>query len=255
MYELEKYLNFPKTTEYYEEITSTNTILKQRAQKGERENTVLLSEFQTAGRGRLGKTFFSPKGCGIYLSYLIRPNIPATDSVFITVAAAVALKRAFSEVLDIDTRIKWVNDIYYQNKKLCGILTEAGFSQGGILDYAVLGVGINVKNPPQGYPEDFAYKTTNIEQISKDIDIETKSRLVASFLNNFDEIFSDKTKAFIKEYKEASCIIGKEIEILSGEHKGQARAIDIDENANLVVSLPDGNITAISSGDVSICYL
>ena len=114
---------------------------------------------------------------------------------------------------------------------------------------------INIKNPLCGYPEDFAYKTTNIERISGNIDDDTKSQLVASFLNNFDEIFSDKTRSFIKEYKEASCIIGKEIEILSGEHKGKARAIDIDENANLVVSLPDGNITAISSGDVSICYL
>lgn len=250
-----KYLKTPKKIEYFEEITSTNSVLKERAQKNDSENTVLISEFQTAGRGRLGKTFFSPKGCGIYLSYLIRPNIAATDATFITVAAAVALKRAFSDVLNIETQIKWVNDIYYQDKKLCGILTEAGYTRDGKIDYAVLGVGINVKNPPRDYPEEFAYKTTNIERISGIINDDVKSKLVASFLNNFDDIFADKTKAYIKEYKEASCIIGKEIEILSGEHKGKANAIDIDENANLVVSLPDGRKVSLSTGDVSIRYL
>ncbi len=254
MYELEEYLKTPKKVEYHEIITSTNTVLKERAQKGESENTVLISEFQTAGRGRLGRTFFSPKDCGIYLSYLIRPDIEARDATFITVAAAVALKRAFSGILNIETQIKWVNDIYYDNKKLCGILTESGFTRDGRLDYAVLGVGINVKNPPFDYPEDFAYKTTNIERIAGVIDDDMKWCLVASFLNKFDEIFADKTKSYMKEYKEASCIIGKEVEILSGKYKGYAKAIDIDENANLVVSLPDGTV-ALSSGDVSIRYL
>lgn len=250
----EKYLKNPKKIEYFEEITSTNTVLKERAQEGERENTVLISGFQKAGRGRFGKTFLSPKDCGIYLSYLIRPDIKAEDATFITVAAAVALKRAFSAVLDIETQIKWVNDIYYDNKKLCGILTESGFTRDGRIDYAVLGVGINVKNPPLDYPEEFAYKTTNIERIAGAIDDDTKYQLVASFLNNFDEIFADKTKSYMKEYKEASCIIGKEVEILSGKYKGFAKAIDINENANLLVSLPDG-VVALSSGDVSLRYL
>lgn len=253
MHEIKKYSN--KKIEYFEEITSTNTVLKERAQKGEPENTVLLSEFQTEGRGRLGRTFFSPKGCGIYLSYLIRPDVSASDAIFITIAAAVALRRAFLDILNINTEIKWVNDIYYQNKKLCGILTESGFTTSGNLDYAVLGVGINVKNPPDDYPEDFAYKTTNIERICGIIDNDTKCRLVASFLNYFDEIFADKTREYIKEYKESSCIIGKEIEILSGEFKGFAKAIDIDENANLIISLPDETVVCLSSGDVSIRYL
>lgn len=251
----EKHLKIPKKIEYFEEITSTNTVLKERAQKGESENTVLITEFQTAGRGRLGKTFFSPKGCGIYLSYLIKPDITAQDATFITVAAAVALRRAISAVLNIETQIKWVNDIYYDNKKLCGILTESAFTCDGKLNYAVLGVGINIKNPPDGYPEEFAYKTTNIETISGIIDDDEKHQLIASFLNNFDDIFSDKTKNYIKEYKEASCIIGKEIEILSGEHKGFAKAINIDSDANLIVLLPDGHEISLSTGDVSIRYL
>ncbi len=254
MLELSKYLKLKKNIEYFDEISSTNTVLKKRAQSSDDENTVLISEFQTEGRGRLGKSFFSPRGCGIYLSYLIRPQILPKDAVFVTVAAAVAARRAFSEVLHIDTQIKWVNDIYYDNKKLCGILTEAGMSKGEFLDYVVVGIGINIKNPPEGYPEEFSYKTTNIERIIGVIDEDTKSRLIASLLNNFDEVFSDKTFAYVKEYKEASCIIGKEIEILSGEHQGYAKAVDIDNDANLKVLLPDGSYAHLSSGDVSIRY-
>ena len=98
---VEKYLNNKKTIKYFDEITSTNTVLKEMAEKGEKENTILLSEYQTQGRGRLGKSFFSPKGCGIYLSYLIKPDITPSDSVFITVAAAVSMVRAIDKVFNI----------------------------------------------------------------------------------------------------------------------------------------------------------
>ncbi len=250
---LNKYLKENKKIEYFEQITSTNTVLKERAQKGEDENTILISEFQTAGRGRLGKTFFSPKGCGVYLSYLIKPDILASDAVFITVAAAVAMVFALKRVFDIDTKIKWVNDIYYNDKKLCGILTEGSILNDGKLAFAVLGVGINIKNPPGGYPDDFAYKTTNLEEITDVVNDDKKWQLVGEFINIFDNIFSDKEKKYIKEYKEYSCLIGKEIEILSGEHKGFAAVKDIDEQARLIVE-KNHKTYALDSGDVSIKF-
>ncbi len=249
---IEKYLKNPKKIEYFGEISSTNTVLKQRASCGEESNTILISEYQTQGRGRLGKSFFSPRGCGIYLSYLIKPELQAKDAVFVTVAAAVAMVRAIKKVFLIDTKIKWVNDIYYGNKKLCGILTEGAVSQTGALDYAVLGVGINIKNPPGGYPEEFGYKTTNLEAVNGAVTEDEKHRLVAEFINEFDIIFSDNKSSYIKEYKEASCLIGKNIEILSGEYMGYAEAVDIDDDAGLVVKLPSGDIKTLSSGDVSI---
>ncbi len=250
---LNKYLKENKKIEYFEQITSTNTVLKERAQKGEAENTILISEFQTAGRGRLGKTFFSPKGCGVYLSYLIKPDILVSDAVFITVAAAVAMARALKKVFSIDTQIKWVNDIYFDNKKLCGILTEGSILNNGKLAFAVLGVGINIKNPPDGYPDEFAYKTTNLEQITHIVTEEKKQQLIGEFINIFDNIFSDKEKKYIKEYKEHSCLIGKNIEILSGEHKGFALAKDIDDYARLVVEI-NGVTHTLDSGDVSIKF-
>lgn len=249
---IEKFLNSPKKIEFFDEISSTNTVLKERAATGEKNGTILISEYQTQGRGRLGRSFFSPRGCGIYLSYLIKPQIKAEDSIFITVAAAVAMVRAIKKVFDIDTKIKWVNDIYYENKKLCGILTEGAVLTSGELGYAVLGVGINIKNPPGGYPEDFDYKTTNIETIKGEVTTCEKHRLIAEFINEFDIIFNDNKFSFIKEYKEASCIIGESIEILSGEHKGYATAIDINDNAELVAKLPTGETVILSSGDVSI---
>lgn len=243
-----------KRVEYFDEISSTNTILKERAVRGEPENTIIVAEYQTAGRGRLGKSFFSPRGCGVYLSYLIKPDIRALDAVFITVAAAVAMVRALDEVLGIKTQIKWVNDIYYCDKKLCGILTESSINPDGRLNFAILGIGLNIKNPPCGYPEEFAYKTTNIENITGKITNSQKCDLFASFINIFDSIFLDKERKFIKEYKEASCLINREIEILSGEHSDTAKVIDIDDNANLVVEKTDGTKISLSSGDVSIKF-
>lgn len=250
---IEKFVH-NKKIEYFAEITSTNTVLKNRATNGESENTILISEYQTAGRGRLGKSFFSPRGCGVYLSYLIKPHIKAADAVFITVAAAVAMVRAIDNILGIKTQIKWVNDIYYQDKKLCGILTEGGISSSGNLDFAILGVGLNIKNPPGGYPEEFDYKTTNIENISGEITEDTKWCLIAEFINEFDDIFKASPKDFIKEYRKYSCIIGRKIEILSGDHKGYAKVLDINDNAELVAELPTGEKATLSSGDVSICF-
>ena len=250
---IEKYLKEKKKIKYFDEITSTNTVLKEMADKGADEGTILISEYQTQGRGRLKKTFFSPKGCGIYLSYLIKPEIAPCDSVFITVAAAVAMVRAIDNVFNIKTKIKWVNDIYFDQKKLSGILTEGKFKDESTLSYAVLGVGINIKTPLRGYPEEFAYKTTNLEEITKTDCDNKKWQLAAEFINAFDEIFADKTFSYVKDYKEASCIIGRDIEILSGEHKGCARVIDIDERARLVVEKSDSKIT-LDSGDVSISF-
>jgi len=248
---IEKYLNEKKTVKYFEKITSTNTVLKELAQSGEPENTILLSEHQTAGRGRLGKTFFSPSGCGVYLSYLLRPEIKPKDSVFITVAAAVSMVRAIESIFNVKTQIKWVNDIYYNNKKLCGILTEGKILNQNTLSYAVLGVGVNIKTPPDGYPEDFAYKTTNLEKITGEISDDKKWKLIGEFINNFDKVFSDKSFSYVKEYKEASCIIDCEIEILSGEYKGIAHVVDIDERARLIVK-KDGKTILLDSGDISI---
>ena len=239
---------------HFKKITSTNTVLKEMARQGEAEGTILISEHQTNGRGRLGKSFFSPDGCGIYLSYLLRPEIRPENSVFITVAAAVALVNALKSVFSIDTKIKWVNDIYYNDKKLSGILTEGSISDNNTLNFAILGVGINIKTPPEGYPEEFSCRTTNLKEIlGTEIEEEKKQQLIKEFIKNFDSLFSDDTRSYVKEYKDLSALIGREIEILSGEHAGHAEAVDIDENARLIVK-KGGKKIPLDSGDVSIRF-
>ena len=239
---------------YLDEVDSTNTTVKSLAQEGAQEGTVVVTEMQTGGKGRLGKQFFSPKGCGVYFSLLLRPQQKAADSVLITVAAAVAVRRAVKELLNIDVQIKWVNDVYYNNKKLCGILTEASIEiESGYLNYAIVGIGINIKEPENGYPKEFAFKATNLSALTPNRPNDFKNKLVAAVIKQFDTMYETlEQKAYMKEYKAASCLLGKKIEILSGPYIGTATAEDIDNDANLVVRLPDGQIVCLNSGDVSI---
>ena len=137
------------------EVTSTNTLLKAQAEQGAPEGTVLIAESQTAGKGRLGRHFTSPPGTGIYFSLLLRPHCTAEKSLFITTTAAVAVCEAIEQVTGLNPQIKWVNDVYLNEKKVCGILTEASvdFENGG-LNWAVLGIGINIAVPEEGFPEE-----------------------------------------------------------------------------------------------------
>lgn len=232
---------------------STNTMLKKLAGEQAETFTLLITEHQTAGKGRLGKSFFSPEGCGLYFSLLLRPDISADKAVFITVTAAVAVRRAVKKMLSLSAGIKWVNDLYYENKKFCGILTEAALTPQGALSYAVLGIGINLFPPDGGYPEEFAFKTTNLKEMAGQLPPDFKNRFVAEILNQFHDLYEHpEDKAYLKEYTDASCVIGKDIEILSGPYAGPAYATDIDENANLVVRLQNGKTVSLSSGDVSI---
>lgn len=257
-YGINKYMaHNNKNIIYYEKTDSTNTVLKGLAAKGAPEGTVVVTDFQTGGKGRRGKSFFSPKGCGVYFSMLLRPRIKAADSVFITVAAAVAVRRAIKKLLAADVQIKWVNDIYWNSKKLCGILTEAAMEiESSSLNYAVLGIGINIKPPENGYPVDLASNITNLSEICSPLPDDVKNRLIAETITQFDRLYAQLAqKEYIAEYKAASCMLGRKIKILTGPYAGSAVAEDIDsKNANLVVRLPDGNRAALNSGDVSICF-
>ncbi|MBR6501944.1 MAG: biotin--[Clostridia bacterium] len=135
----------------FKKIDSTNIYAKTLASEGYKDGTVVVAREQTAGKGRLGRTFFSKRG-GLYFSVILRPYKSLNDTVFITTAAAVAAARAIEKVSGKKCEIKWVNDIYINNKKVCGILTEGAITPDGSLDYAILGVGINLFAPKGGFP-------------------------------------------------------------------------------------------------------
>ena len=189
----------------FSSVTSTNTILKEMAEQGAKEGTVIIAEEQTAGRGRTGKQFYSPKGTGIYISILLRPDIPAEESLFLTTSAAVATARAIEDVSDKRALIKWVNDIYLEDKKTCGILTEGAFNvETGKLDYAIVGIGINVCIPDGGFPDNIKDIATAIFDKQTD-SINKRSILIANLLDYFMEYYKDfKSKSYVKEYIERS---------------------------------------------------
>ena len=151
---IKKYINCESEIILLDEIDSTNNFLKQKAESGEKSGTVIIAKRQTGGKGRLGRSFFSPQG-GMYLSILLRPQISAEKSLFITTAAAVAVCRAIEKVSNKKSGIKWVNDVFIDNKKVCGILTEASldFETGGLY-YAVVGIGVNLYYPKNSFPND-----------------------------------------------------------------------------------------------------
>lgn len=238
----------------YKTINSTNTAVKDLAIKGEKEGNVIIAEEQTEGRGRFGRKFYSPKGTGIYMSILLRPQISASESFLITTAAAVAASEAIESVSGKDAKIKWVNDIYCDNKKVCGILTEAAFDlESGGLEYAVLGIGINVKTPKEGFPEEIRDIASEIFD-NKTFDLkDVRSKLVAEVLEGFWNYYKNiEQKQFLTDYKRRSLLIGKEVFITSRNSSKKAVALDIDDKCRLKVRMEDGSIQFLSSGEVSV---
>lgn len=235
-----------------EKATSTNTLVKEMSSE-KNEGFLIVAGEQTAGRGRMGRSFFSPGDSGIYMSLLLKPEIEAEDAVQITTAAGVAVCRALEALGVSGSEIKWVNDIYINRRKVCGILTESGFdSQKGKLSYAVLGVGVNIYESQEGFPEE-------IKDVAGAVFSERKENLrnefIASFINEFFTFYNDLSqRKHLKEYRERSCVIGKEINIIQNESVRSGKALDIDENCNLVVRLPDGAIEKLYSGEISIRF-
>lgn len=232
-------------------VTSTNTIAKELASQGAEEGTVIIAREQTEGRGRMGRTFYSPNSSGVYLSIILRPHLSIEDSLLITTATAVAVAKAIESVADVKAEIKWVNDIFVSGKKVCGILTEASlnFENGG-LEYAVVGIGINIDT--KDFPVDIKTIAGSLFT-DKPNDTPVTSTLVAEILNNISDCMSSLTdKKYIKEYRDRSFLIGKEIIVIKGSITVPAIAVTIDERARLVVEYEDKTREALNSGEVSI---
>lgn len=235
-----------------EEVTSTNTVLKQMAEQGGREGMVLIAQKQTQGKGRLGRSFYSPRLSGLYMSVLLRPKFPPEDSLAITTAAAAAVAGAVDQVTGRRSQIKWVNDVYLAGRKICGILTEASLDfENGRLNYAVLGIGINVQAPPEGFPQEI--RQTAGALYSDTPPAGTRVRLAAEVLNRFFRYYSAlPERTFMEEYQARSLLTGREITFQQGRQTWEGVVLGIDPEARLVVRLPDGQKKAFGAGEVSI---
>lgn len=249
---ISKYLkNRNMNIEVLKTVDSTNDYLKIKADKSE-EGTTVISQEQTKGKGRLGKSFYSPSNSGIYMSILLKPRIHASKSLYITTAAAVAVSKSIDEITGENSKIKWVNDIFLKERKVCGILTEGSFDlEGGGLSYAILGIGLNLTNPENDFPEDISQTAGTIFENNPPKDY--KNKIIANIINNFFEYYYNlEDKEYLDEYKNRSMIIGENISIIHGNKLENVLALDIDDEFRLKVEKENGKIEYISSGDVSI---
>ena len=235
------------------EVDSTNRIAKNSGAEGAEEGLVVIADRQTAGRGRLGRSFHSPAGTGAYLTVLVRPRLTAADSLWLTTAAAVAVAEAIEDVTGRDARIKWVNDIYVADRKVCGILTEAAMDlESGALEYAVVGIGINVREPEGGFPEEIRDIAGAVLPAGS-IDPDARSRLIAGVLTRFWRYYQAlPAHPFHAEYCRRSWVVGRKVTVLQGNSAWQGKAVAIDEACRLLIERPDGTVEALSSGEVSI---
>lgn len=247
---LEQYLNQKLNITIFQELDSTNTYLKKLGSQGEKENQLVIALSQTCGRGRMGRSFYSPNGTGIYFSLLLHPEFSAEKSLFLTVMAAVSVAETVMKYNKNDVKIKWVNDIYIDGKKVCGILTEGAINSDKMLDYAVVGIGINVIAPENGFPDEIKDIATAIFPGNTEENI--KEKIVADVVNKFFDMYNDIDTDFVNRYKQYSCLTGKEINIISGENTRPATVIDITDDCHLLVRNENGEIEEISSGDVSV---
>lgn len=244
------------STDFYNNIVvlksvgSTNDEAKTLAHNGAKSGTVVIAEHQLSGKGRLGRSFYSPNARGIYMSVVFRLNNPIEQSMLITSGAAVAVCRAVKSVCNLDCQIKWVNDVYLDSKKLCGILTEASVNfEAGQLDYVVVGIGINVST--SDFSSELSLVAISLEE--KLGFIISRSRLIGAVLNELHSIVGDlEKKSFMEEYKSHSFILGCKINVISHDKTESATAIDFNELGHLIVKLDSGEIKTLSSGEISI---
>ena len=247
---LEQYLDQKLNITIFDELDSTNNYLKKLGSQGEKENQLVIAESQTGGRGRMGRSFYSPNGTGIYFSLLLNPEFSAEKSLFLTVMAAVSVAETVMKYNSNDVKIKWVNDIYIDGKKVCGILTEGSINNDKKLDYAVVGIGINVIAPENAFPDDIKDVATAIFPGNTEENI--KEKIVADVVNRFFKMYNGIDIDFVMRYKEYSYLTGKEINIISGENTRPATVIDITDDCHLLVKNENDEIEEISSGDVSV---
>jgi BirA family biotin operon repressor/biotin-[acetyl-CoA-carboxylase] ligase len=231
------------------ESTSTNDDVKAAAAVREPEGLVIIADRQTRGRGRMRRPFFSPDGTGLYMSILLRPGLPAADSVLITAAAAVSAAEAIERASGREARIKWVNDIFIDGRKVCGILTEGSVGQDGLLQYAALGIGVNVAPPPGGFPEEISAIAGAVYE--EDVPPDARARLGAAILENLYAHRNLAARAFLSAYRQRSMVLGQPVMVSLGEERFPARAVSIDDDCRLIVETQRG-LLPLCAGEISI---
>lgn len=238
---------------YYSELDSTNDRLKMMARQGAPHGTVLIADRQTGGHGRLGRSFLSPGGVGIYLSILLRPDCAPSELMHLTCATAVAMCEAVEKEAGFRPGIKWTNDLVYSKRKLGGILTELGLNAKGRVDYAIIGIGINCCQQEADFPPEIRSIAGSLSMVSgQPVD---RSRVAAAMMEalwKMDTVLLSEKAVMLETYRKDCITVGQEISLLRGEEVRHGKALTVDKNGALVVAFSDGHTEAVNSGEVSV---
>ena len=229
---------------YYQKIDSTNTQARRLINKGKKNALLIVSNEQTDGRGRQGKSFYSPAETGIYMSLVFAAKKSLENAVASTTAAAVAVCKAIEAQTDLKPEIKWVNDIYLSGKKICGILCEAVSDiETQKINCVIIGIGLNIKTTE--FPENIL----NASCLDRDVE---RTKMIAEIAKQLREIVSEDYGDFIDYYREHSCVLDKDIVFIQNSKETHAKALEIDETGGLIVQLENGEIKTLRSGEISI---
>lgn len=237
---------------YFDTIGSTNDEAMRLAAGGAPEGTVVVSEEQTRGKGRLGRSWLSPKYQGIWFSVILRPQVLPIETGLITLAAAAAVARAIAKETGLEAEIKWPNDVLIRGKKVAGVLSEMSAEQDKV-HFVVVGLGTNANVEAKAFPAEWRQRATSLkEQLGRKID---RSRLLCSVLGSFEELYGlfqeREWQKIVDEWKEMSTTIGKEVKAKLFERTVIGVAIDVDENGQLILRLPNGNVLSLSAGEIT----
>ncbi|NLN29260.1 MAG: biotin--[acetyl-CoA-carboxylase] ligase [Firmicutes bacterium] len=244
---------FGRHIEYHESIGSTNERAKALGVAGKPEGCIVVAEEQTAGRGRLGRSWISPFAEGLFVSLLLRPPFRPWEAPKLTLLSAVAVQRAISEVCGLESKIKWPNDLELRGKKVCGILVEMGMEMDAV-SYVVVGIGINANLRVDVLPDDVRERATSLRhELGRPVDrVALLASLLSYFERLYDQALGDGFRTVLELNRRLSSTLGRRIRVLTARDEWEGVAVDIDHNGALLVRRDDGSVQAVHSGEVSI---
>lgn len=243
---------YAENIKIYKTLESTNKTAKEMAVAGAEHGTVIIADSQTKGRGRYSRSYFSPSG-GLYMSIILRPEVLNFENpTSVTAFAAVAVCEAIESISEKTPKIKWVNDVLIDEKKVCGILTEAVTDfESGSLDWIVLGIGINVYIKTEDFPDDLQTSATSIFPNEKMFGV--RNKLSAEIINRilgYD--ITPREAEIFRKYKNRLAILGNQVTVIQNKNEYKATVIDIDAAGHLVVKNENGEIITVSSGEIRV---
>ncbi len=237
---------------YFNTVDSTNNYLKRQALLGAPHGTVAVADCQTGGKGRLGRSFQSPGGVGIYLSMLLRPDCPQKQLMHLTCAVGTAMCDALEEAAGVRPGIKWTNDLVCEKRKLSGILVELlNDTQGKLC--VIIGIGVNCCQQLTDFPEELRDRAGSLAMVTgRRIDRPKVAAAMMEALADMDRNLLTGKEAMLEQYRRDCVTLGQKISVVRGDEIRHGTALDIGDDGDLIVRFDDGHTEAVSSGEVSI---